>query len=80
MLWDLVKFYECLKFGRLVSEAAILGFPLALLRLNIAAYQFPRHVSLCGMIAEGVIPFGGVVAGCGAATTHVNIYDLRPLD
>ena len=78
LLWDLVKFYESLSHSRMYEEARALEYPLAILRLQLAGYAFPRHLSLEGMVAEAVEPFRGVVAGCGGATTLVKVYYYRP--
>ena len=74
LLWDLVKFYESIGHARLYHEARALGYPLTVLRLQIAGYQFPRHLSLEGMVSRAVLPFRGVVAGCGGATTLVKVF------
>eukprot|EP00972_Heterocapsa_arctica_P085380 12584057-Heterocapsa_arctica.AAC.1 len=49
LLWDLVKFYESLCHRRLFREAQALNFPLAIIRLSLAAYAFPRFITLGGM-------------------------------
>ena len=45
ILWDLVKFYESLSHSRMYEEARALEYPLAVLRLQLAGYSFPRHLS-----------------------------------
>ena len=78
VLWDLVKFYESISHARLLTESISLGYPLRLLRLNLAGYNFPRHLSLAGMTSQAVCAMQGVVAGCGAATTLVKVFYYRP--
>ena len=78
LLWDLGKFYESMRHGRLVSQAVRLDFPLRILRLNLQGYTHPRYVSMAGMVNDPCYPSQGVVAGCGAATTHVKLYYHEP--
>ena len=78
LLWDLVKLYETMRHGRLVSQAVRLDFPLRILELNLQGYSHPRFVSMTDMVADPCFPSQGVVAGCGAATTHVKRYCYEP--
>ena len=80
LLQDGVKYYESFSWSKLQARGDRLGFPMPLMRLNIAAYQSPRYIILENKVASPVWASRGVVAGCGAATTHDKVYSLEPLD
>ena len=79
LLWDLIKFYETLDYERLVRMAEQTGFPMALLRICIAAYSSQRKLSMMGMASVALWAIRGVVAGCGAATSLVKLVCLVDL-
>ena len=80
LLWDMRKFYELFDFARLAARAWDTGFPMQIVRVSLAAYAGPRHLSLSGMVTKALYASNGIVAGCGFATTYVKVYCLRPFD
>ncbi len=80
IFWDLEAFFEKVDRARLMQRARESGFPLAVLRLSLAAYSTPRLLSLNGRVSRELWTKTGVGAGCGLACTYVKIYSLAPMD
>jgi len=72
-LFDLKSFFDTLQHDHLATRARIKKFPRKLARLGIDAYKAPRYVRAWGCVAAPLFPSRGVVAGCGFATTFVEI-------
>ncbi len=80
ILWDLESFFETVDRERLYRRAEAAGFPLAVLRLSLAAYSSPRLLALDGRLSRELWPTTGVGAGCGLACSYVKVYCMAPLD
>jgi hypothetical protein len=76
---DLSKFYERIGHQKLIDEAAAVGYPLRLLKMNIAAYRGPRRCRLGGACSREVRASGSVGAGCSHAHAVIKAFTLRAL-
>lgn len=72
-LLDLVKCYEKIRHKLLVDHARRYGYPLALLRLNLAVYSGPRVISYGGCVSRAVQLGASIAAGCSAATALLKL-------
>ena len=73
MLLDLAKAFETVPLGGLVRAAVAHGYPLALLRLSLAAYAAPRSIGMDGVWSREVQARRGITAGSGFATTELRV-------
>jgi hypothetical protein len=81
VLWDVSSFFQMLRHRRLLTRAALSGFPMPLARLAVRLYRSERRLCLGRDIAtEGVRPDRGIAPGCHLATTLVKVYCLLPFD
>ena len=70
-LLDLVKAFEMIPHDRLWHAACKHEYPLAVLRLALAAYAMPRAVGVDGTYSRLVSATGGITAGSGTATAEL---------
>ena len=80
ILWDLSDFYEGMCRSRLLARGIEQGLPAGLAHLSISAYSGERVQTLNGCATSAGYPSKGVVAGCGAATYHVQVYHTPPIN
>lgn len=80
ILWDMKSFYQMIRHDLLMDRAVATRYPLPLVRMLIALYKAPRHVTILGETAPAVKPTRGVVPGCTHAQTLVKVYCLQPFD
>ena len=73
---DLQSFYEFVSWDILAANAARVGYPLAVLRVTVASYTWPRYVACDRLLGVWILPSRGVVAGSFAATYEVKAYLL----
>ena len=69
-LLDLTKAFRLVDHKILLAAAKKRGYPLALLRLSLAAYGLSRTVGVDGCYSREVIVQRGITAGSGFATTE----------
>ena len=79
VLWDLSDFYEGMDRGILIDRAVAQQFPVELTFLSLSAYSGERIISLNGVAVTAGHPTRGVIAGCGIATYHVQVYHGPPM-
>ena len=85
VLLDLVKAFEMVNHGELVSAAKKHGFSLKVLRLSLAAYRLARTIGIDEVYSDTVCATRGITAGSGFATTELRLllvdlmFDLRRL-
>jgi len=73
--YDISKCYEHLRFGFLVRQSELSGFPLRLLRLSIRSYRWPRRIQVGGLVGPPLTPcIHAVVAGSSFATYELVLY------
>ena len=70
-LLDLVKAFETVPHDVLVSAAREAGYPLALLRLSLAAYRLARSIGIDGIFSALIMASRGITAGSGFATSEL---------
>ena len=77
-LMDLVKAFETVPHDRVWEAAHRRGYPMAILRLALAAYAMPRSISSDGAFSRLVVAAWGITAGSGTATAELRaiIFDL----
>lgn len=63
----------------MVEAAVALDYPLRLLVLAIDIYLGVRHISLDGAVHTGILAHGGMLAGCGQATSLARAHLHEPL-
>ena len=79
VLLDVVKCFEFVPHDTLCEESAAIGYPLALLRLTLAAYRLERRIGIQGVFSLGVLASRGITAGFGFATIELRVLLLRSL-
>ena len=72
-LLDLVKAFERVPHDWLVKQAARYRYPLAILRLSLAAYRLGRVVVINGICTALIWAHRGIVAGAVHATTELRV-------
>ena len=72
-LLDLVKAFETVPHAILAALAHDLGFPMALLRLSLAAYRLARSVGIDGAYSKLIVATRGITAGAGFATVELEV-------
>ena len=75
-LLDLVKAFEAVPHEALWEAAKRHGYPLATLRLALAAYRAPRVFSINGICSRTVNASRGITAGSGTATAELRMLML----
>ena len=80
LLWDMGKFYELFCLSGVSVRAWHLEFPIQMMRVSIAAYSGPRHLSLAGRVSVALYASNGMVAGCNLAITYIGVYCAIPFD
>ena len=78
-LWDLQNYYEHISRDKLWQRAEELGFNMGVVAVSLNQYAAKRFVGLGGLTMESQYAWRGIAAGCGFATTWVQIYALPPL-
>ena len=78
-LLDLVKSFEAVPHAALWEAAKRRGYPLATLRLALAAYLAPRTVVIDGTCSRPVFASRGITAGSGTATAELPLLMLDVL-
>lgn len=73
ILWDLTKAYEHVQHNLLWTLGVRFGAPLAVLRLALDSYTWPRVVQWLGFLADPVTPARGIVAGSSSATFEIKL-------
>ena len=76
VLWDLLKCYEHALHPILYVKAKKYGYPLALLRMSLAAYIAPRRIMFNGIVSDLVYASRTIVAGSTFATSELVLYLL----
>ncbi len=76
ILLDLVKAFETVPHHLLVKAARENGYPLALLRLSLAAYRLARSIGTDGVFSRILVAVRGITAGSGFATTELRLFML----
>ena len=79
-LFDMVRFFERIRFEWLFERAERHGFDLRILRICLAMYMSPRFISGANRVVKAVSARRGVAAGCIFALTCVRIYILTCAD
>ena len=73
----LTKFYALVAVHDVIESAEVLEYPLVLLVMAIEEYLAPRFIRFEGAVSDGVLPSGGIIAGCGQAlpATRALLYE-----
>ena len=79
-LMDLVKAFESVPHRQLWEAAEKRGYPMATLRLALAAYTMPRSISSDGAFSRLVTASRGITAGSGTATAELRALTLDLID
>ena len=79
-LLDLTKAFELVDHQLLLEAAKKRGYPLALLRLSLAAYRLERTVGIDGHYSRPVLAQRGITAGSGFATTELRMLLMDVMD
>ena len=72
-LLDLVKAFEHIPHHILAYAACRHGYPVALLRLAIAAYRIARSIGIGGLYSRLIRASRGITAGSGSATSELRL-------
>ena len=72
-LLDLVKAFERIPHDILARAAAFHDYPIALLRLCLAAYRLARSIGIAGLYSRLIVATRGITAGSGSATTELRM-------
>ena len=78
-IWDLLNFYEHLNRQKLWDRACSTGFSKVVAAVALNQYSTRRFIGLEDLALPCDFPERGIVAGCGLATTWVQVYSLEPL-
>ena len=73
---DLVKAFESVPHWVLVEAARLKGYPIALLKLSIAAYRLARSIGVDGVYSRLIVANRGITAGSGFATSELRVLML----
>ena len=79
-LLDLTKAFELVDHSKLVQAAKRRGYPLALLRMSLAAYRLSRTIGVDGCFSRTVTASRGITAGSGFATTELRLLLMEVLE
>ena len=72
-LLDLVKAFETVPHYVLVAAARAKGYPIAILKLSIAAYRLGRAIGIEGVFSRLIVASRGITAGSGFATAELKV-------
>ena len=72
-LLDLVKAFETVPHHILVMAAIAKGYPIAILRLSLAAHRLTRAVGIEGVFSRAIVASRGIAAGSGFATAELKM-------
>ena len=72
-LLDLTKAFELVDHSKLVDAAIKRKYPLAILKLSLAAYRLPRSIGIDGNFSREVTATRGITAGSGFATSELRL-------
>ena len=75
-LLDLVKAFETVPHWVLVEAAKLKGYPIALLKLSLAAYRLARSIGVDGVYSRLIVATRGITAGSGFATSELRVLML----
>ena len=75
-LLDLVRAFETVPHRVLVEAAKKKGYPMAILRLSIAAYTLCRAIGIDGVYSWLITATRGFTAGSGFATSELRVLML----
>ena len=75
-LLDLVKAFETVPHWVLAEAAKLKGYPIALLRLSLAAYRLARTIGVDGVYSRLIVATRGITAGSGFATSELRVLML----
>ena len=78
-LWDLSDYYEFVNHEKLYERAGRRGMNLAVVSIALNQYRSKRFLGLGDVACYAHYPARGLAAGCGWATTWVQVYTLEPL-
>ena len=73
---DLTKAFELVDHAKLLEAARKRGYPLALLRMSLAAYRLSRTIGVDGAFSRKVEATRGITAGSGFATSELRLLYL----
>ena len=74
ILLDLQTFYDKIDHGLLEVRILQAGFPAAVARLVVQAYQGMRYLVAEDQLSQGILPSTGILAGCPFATMIARVY------
>ena len=80
ILWDMSDYYEHIPRPLLRDRGDISAFPAHIMDLSISMYGATRILTLETLAKPMGRPGRGVIAGCTAATYHVQSFAAPPLD
>ena len=80
ILWDLAQFYENIDRRRLARRSQEVGFPMAIWAPAIQMYGETRIVTFNQLASPTGHSTSGLPAGCGFATSKVQVYIMSPID
>ena len=75
----MAKAFEKVNHEKLIVLARRVQFPAPILRVVVNAFRWTRYVVMNGVVAPGVLPDNGIVAGCLAATYALAAYLITDL-
>ena len=76
-LWDIMKCYEHIVHCLLVAAARALGYPMAILRVSVSSYLWPRFIfGDYRVVATPIYPVRGIVAGSAFALDELAAYTI----
>ena len=73
-IWNIFKAYDYIKHNILADKSVLNDFPLTLLCLDLAAYAWPRRLSLDKAVGRTIKPTRSIVAGITGATYEIRCY------
>jgi len=74
VFWDLSSFYEMVQLNKLHGECKAVEYPMSILNVCLQSYRWVRVLSLESIVATGIFPIDGVLAGSFSATYEVKAY------
>jgi len=80
VLFDLVKAFESVPLEKVWARGLELGFPAGILRLALEVCSFTRHLTLEGVVAQGVDTLSAILAGLSFATDLLFVVFVGPCD
>ena len=80
VMLDMVRAFERVSHQWLAEQGAKYHYPMAVLRLSIAAYRLARSVTIEGVCSVLLLPANGVTAGAVHATIELRLLLIQWLD